>query len=96
MPVEYLNPAVEDRAVAVQIALAERGQHRAASIPDVLIAATADLSKLTVLHLDKAVELIADLTADVPTRSDYPTIGVQDVQSRGLSGIDDERTQEDR
>ncbi|MHB1712731.1 MAG: PIN domain-containing protein, partial [Acidimicrobiales bacterium] len=39
MPVEYLTPAIEDRAVEVQVALAERGQHRAASIPDLLIAA---------------------------------------------------------
>jgi len=29
MPVEYLTPAVEDRAVEVQLLLADRGQHRA-------------------------------------------------------------------
>lgn len=62
MPVEYLTPAIEDRAVEVQVALAERGQHRAASIPDLLIAATAELAQLTVLHDDKDFELIADLT----------------------------------
>ncbi|MGH9123761.1 MAG: PIN domain nuclease [Acidimicrobiales bacterium] len=62
MPVEYLTPAIEDRAVEVQVALAERGQHRAASIPDLLIAATAELSQLTVLHDDKDFELIADIT----------------------------------
>ena len=33
MPVEYLTPTIEDRAVAVQIGLADRGQHRAPSIP---------------------------------------------------------------
>jgi hypothetical protein len=38
------------------------GQHRAASIPDLLIAATAELAALTVLHVDKDFELIADLT----------------------------------
>ena len=62
MPVEYLTPLIEDRAVAVQSALAERGQHRAPSIPDLLIAATAELAELTVLHLDKDFELIASLT----------------------------------
>ncbi len=62
MPVEYLTPAIEDRAVEVQVALAERGQHRLASIPDLLIAATAELAELTVLHDDKDFELIADVT----------------------------------
>ena len=62
MPVEYLTPAIEDRAVQVQAALAERGLHRAPSIPDLLIAATAELSQLTVLHVDKDYEVIADVT----------------------------------
>ena len=68
MPVEYLTPAIEDRAVEVQIALAERGQHRAASIPDLLIAATAELAQLTVLHDDKDFELIADVTGQAIER----------------------------
>ena len=34
MPVEYLTPAIEDRAVEVLALLADRGQHRAPSIPD--------------------------------------------------------------
>lgn len=62
MPVEYLTPAIEDRAVAVQSLLAARGQHRAPSIPDLIIAATAELTGRTVLHLDKDFELIAELT----------------------------------
>lgn len=62
MPVEYLTPKIEDRAVEIQAALAQRGQHRAPSIPDLLIAATAELAELTVLHLDKDFDLIADLT----------------------------------
>jgi predicted nucleic acid-binding protein len=62
MPVEYLTPAIEDRAVEVQLALAERGQHRAASIPDLLVAATAELTQLTVLHHDKDFDLISDIT----------------------------------
>lgn len=63
MPVEYLTPAIEDRAIEVQAALADRGQHRAPSIPDLLIAATAELSQLTVLHIDKDYDLIANITA---------------------------------
>ena len=63
MPVEYLTPAAEDRAVEVQRLLAERGQHRAPSIPDLLIAAAAELNQRTVLHLDKDFDLIAELTA---------------------------------
>ena len=46
----------------VQKLLAEKGQHRAPSIPDLLIAATAELAGLTVLHLDKDFDLIAKLT----------------------------------
>ena len=66
MPVEYLTPAIEDRAMDVLGLLADRGQHRAPSIPDVLIAATAELAGLTVLHNDKDFELIAAIT-DQPT-----------------------------
>ena len=62
MPVEYLTPAAEDRAVQVQRLLAERGQHRAPSIPDLLVAAVAELNQRTVLHLDKDFDAIADLT----------------------------------
>lgn len=62
LPVEYLTPAIEDRAVAVLAMLADRGQHRAPSIPDLIIAATAEFAGLTVLHLDKDFEVIADVT----------------------------------
>lgn len=62
MPVEYLTPKIEDRALELQLALAERGHHRAPSVPDLLLAATAELADLTVLHLDKDFELIAELT----------------------------------
>jgi predicted nucleic acid-binding protein len=62
MPIEYLTPAIEARAVAVQTALADRGEHRGPSLPDLLIAATAELSSLTVLHLDKDYEVIAAIT----------------------------------
>ena len=68
MPVEYLTPKIEDRAVELQLALAERGHHRAPSIPDLLIAATAELADLTVVHLDKDFELIAELTGQSTER----------------------------
>ncbi len=62
IPVEYLTPAIEDRAVEVLTLLADRGQHRAPSIPDLIIAATAELAGLTVLHVDKDFEIIAQIT----------------------------------
>jgi predicted nucleic acid-binding protein len=62
MPVEYQTPASEDRAVEVLTLLADRGQHRAPSIPDLIIAATAELAGLTVLHLDQDFEIIARIT----------------------------------
>lgn len=72
MPVEYMSPAVEDRAVEVQALLADRGQHRAPSVPDLLIAAAAELSALTVLHLDKDFELIAEVTGQPVERLRMP------------------------
>lgn len=62
MSIVSLTPTIEDRAFEVQVLLAEREQHRAPSIPDLLIAATAEVSGLTVLHVDKDYELIAELT----------------------------------
>jgi predicted nucleic acid-binding protein len=62
MPVEYLTPAIERRAVEVQTLLADQGKHRAPAVPDLLIAAAAELAGFTVLHLDKDFELIAATT----------------------------------
>jgi hypothetical protein len=62
MPVEYLTPTIENRAIDLLCLLSERGQHRAPSLPDILIAATAELSGLTVLHLDKDFDLLAAIT----------------------------------
>jgi predicted nucleic acid-binding protein len=70
MPVEYLTPAIEDRAVEVLTLLADRGQHRAPSIPDLLIAAAAELAGLTVLHVDKDFEIIAAITGQPLERLD--------------------------
>ena len=62
MPVEYATPVSEDRAVQVLDVLAERGHHRAPSIPDLLIAAIAESAGLAVLHDDKHFDLIAEVT----------------------------------
>lgn len=68
MPVEYLTPRIEERSVEIQAVLAARGEHRAPSIPDLLIAATAELADLTVLHNDKDFELIAEVTGQPTER----------------------------
>jgi len=62
MPVEYLTPAIEDRALDVQLLLADRGRHRSVSIPDLIVAATAELTGLTVLHYDRDFETVASVT----------------------------------
>lgn len=62
MPLVYLTPGIEDRAIAVQQLLADQGQHRAPAVPDLLIAAAAELTDLVVLHIDKDYELIAAVT----------------------------------
>ena len=70
MPVEYLTPTVEDRAIEVQTLLAHRGQHRAPSIPDLVIAAAAELGNLTVLPVDTDFDLIAEVTGQPMERLD--------------------------
>jgi predicted nucleic acid-binding protein len=72
MPIENSTPAIERRAAALQNLLAVGGQHRAPSVPDLLLAATAELASLIVLHLDKDFELIADLTGQPLERLDQP------------------------
>src|SRR5690242_17477156 len=52
-PVEYITPVIEARAVEVLTLLADRGQHGAPSVPDLIVAATAGLAGLTVLYADK-------------------------------------------
>jgi predicted nucleic acid-binding protein len=57
-----LDQAALDRAVEIQGLLADKGQHRAASIPDLVVAAAAERAGLTVLHYDADFELIATVT----------------------------------
>jgi len=72
MPVEYSTPSIENRAVEVQLALVERVPHRAPSTPDLLIAASAERSDLSVLHFDKNFELIAEITSQPTERLAMP------------------------
>ena len=55
---------VTDRAIDVQHELAKRGQHRV-SLPDLLIAAAAELAELTLVHYDADFERIAGVTGQV-------------------------------
>ncbi len=64
-----------DRALAVQHRLAQRGQHRL-PLPDLIVAATAELENATVLHYDHDYDLIAGVTGQ-------PT---QWIVSRGAGG----------
>ncbi|WNM30581.1 PIN domain nuclease [Streptomyces sp. Li-HN-5-11] len=55
------------RAWSVQRELTEKGLHRSAGAVDLLVAATAELRGLTVLHHDKDFETIASVTGQ-PTQ----------------------------
>lgn len=57
-----LTDEIARRAIEVQGLLAQRAQHRSVSIPDLLIAATAERFSLTVLHYDRDYERIAEIT----------------------------------
>jgi predicted nucleic acid-binding protein len=57
-----IDQATLERAVDVHGLLADRGQHRAASIPDLLVAAAAERAGLTVLHYDADFDMIATVT----------------------------------
>jgi predicted nucleic acid-binding protein len=62
MPVEGLTPAIEELAWQSLQLLAKKGQHRAPSLADLMIAATAQLCGLIVLHVDKDFDLISKVT----------------------------------
>jgi len=67
MPRAPLDEACMGRALEVQAKLAERSQHRAVPLPDLLIAACAEKAGLVVLHYDADFDRIAELTGQ-PTR----------------------------
>ncbi|MFJ3879197.1 PIN domain nuclease [Streptomyces sp. NPDC090077] len=51
-----------DRAWQVQEALTKQGKHRSAGAVDLVVAATAELQGLTLLHCDRDFECIAAVT----------------------------------
>ena len=59
IPVEYLGQRAEARAQEIQWELLDKSQHRGVSVPDLLIAASAEISGHIVLHVDSDFELIA-------------------------------------
>jgi len=66
---EWLDTADEDFRVAMQTQaeLADRGHHRAAALPDLLVAAVALRHRVTVMHYDGDFDLIAEVTGQ-PTQ----------------------------
>ena len=52
----------EDRAREVQAALVERGHHRSAGAIDLLVAATAEIERLTLLAYDADFDVVASVT----------------------------------
>jgi len=56
-----------DRALEVQAMLAGHSQHRSVSLPDLLVAACAEVAGLTILHYHADYERIATLTGQ-PTQ----------------------------
>lgn len=62
MPRVPIDEAGVGRALQVQAVLAERSQHRAVPLPDLLVAACAEQAGLAVIHYDADFERIAKLT----------------------------------
>ena len=52
----------EERARELQRDLVLRGQHRGVSVPDLVLAAIADIEELTILHYDADFDLITNIT----------------------------------
>jgi hypothetical protein len=72
------------RATDVQATLTRRGQHRSAGAVDLLVAAAAELSKLTLVHYDRDFDQITQATdqsavwlapAGSSESGNYPTAG---------------------
>ena len=62
MPRVEVDEGCVRRALEVQAMLAERSQHRAVPLPDLLVAACAERGGLAVLHYDRDFDRIAELT----------------------------------
>lgn len=61
LPFYPLTEKITDRAIAVQHDLARKGWYRM-PLPDLLIAATAEINDLTVMHYDADYDRIAVIT----------------------------------
>lgn len=57
-----ITPRVMERALAVQRALAAASQHREVSLPDLIIAACAEVHDAAVVHYDADYDRIAAVT----------------------------------
>lgn len=62
LPRVQVTEAVFERALEVQSQLARRSQHRAVSLPDLIVAACAESAGLTVLHYDADFDRVATIT----------------------------------
>lgn len=62
LQIVYGSPRSERRAIEVQQALMDVGHHRTVKLPDLLIASTAEVEGLTVLHYDADFDRIAAIT----------------------------------
>lgn len=65
--VDHLVPVpvplrAEQRARELQAELVRRGQHRALGVPDLVLAAIADIERLTILHYDADFDLVGEIT----------------------------------
>ena len=67
LPDVAITAEVIARAEAVQGLLAEHGHHTEVKVPDLVIAAAAELASLPVVHYDRDFDLIAGVTGQ-PTR----------------------------
>jgi predicted nucleic acid-binding protein len=65
MPQIEVSEAAVRRALETQAMLAARSEHRGVSLPDLLVAACAELAGLTVMHYDRDFERIAQLTGQL-------------------------------
>ena len=57
-----VTPRAECRATQIQRALIDAGTHRGVSVADLLLAAVAEVERLTVLHYDADFDRIASVT----------------------------------
>lgn len=78
-----ITPEVFARARDVQRQLVERSLHRSVKIPDLILAAAAELNGLAVLHYDKDFDRIAEVTGQAvewvvpPGEADLPPQGTE-------------------